>query len=65
MAKTDTSTDQAQEQVAAARKPDYHLVVRHPFGNYAKGTMITDADEIDAILASAGAASVHKIAPQS
>ncbi len=65
--KDDAVTDIAQDVVASAptaRQPDHHLVVRHPFGNYAKGAMITDADEIDAILAGDGKDSVHKIAPQ-
>lgn len=66
MAKTNTTIDTAQEsQVtqAAPRVPDHHVVVRHAFGNYKKGDFITDADEIDAILAGDGSASVHKVVP--
>lgn len=26
---------------------NYHLICREPFGNYTKGQMITDSDEVD------------------
>jgi hypothetical protein len=29
---------------------DYHLVCVHPFGKYARGQMITDADEVATLL---------------
>jgi hypothetical protein len=40
----------------------YHLIVVHEFGRYAKGHMITEADEVAMVLASPQHTSVNKIA---
>ena len=39
---------------------DYNLIVKHPFGDYARGDAITDADKIAAALA-VGADNVVRI----
>lgn len=43
---------------------DFHLVVIHEFGDYARGTRIEDADEIARILASENAHYCNKVAAQ-
>ena len=40
----------------------YHLIVVHEFGRYAKGHMITEADEVAMVLASPQHTNVNKIA---
>lgn len=40
----------------------HHLIVVHEFGNYAKGTKITEADEVALVLASPQHTNVVKIA---
>ncbi len=39
----------------------FHLVVVRPFGTYAKGALVTDADTVAAILAGENAADVVRI----
>jgi hypothetical protein len=41
-----------------------HLVVVRPFGTYAKGDIVTDANTIAAILGSESAANVVRVAVQ-
>ena len=43
-------------------KPDYALVVIHPFGDYQRGQKVTDADEIDSINASDNRHHCNKVA---
>jgi hypothetical protein len=62
MAREDTKNEVAP--AAAAVKPDFALTVIHPFGDYQRGAQITDAAEIDAVLASENARHCHKVAPQ-
>lgn len=45
-------------------KPDFHLVVIHPFGEYARGDKITDADAIAAVLVGESSRSVTRVFPQ-
>lgn len=40
----------------------YHLIIVHPFGKYTKGQMVTDQDEVAAIMKSHNHPSVNKIA---
>lgn len=49
--------------VQAAPAPEHHLVVIHPFGDFKRGDLITDADQIDAIKASENAHHLHKVTP--
>lgn len=39
----------------------FHLIVTSPFAGYAKGDRITDADEVEAILASENAGNVVRV----
>lgn len=55
--------DEKQAPVAPA-KPDFHLVVTHPFGDYARGDKITDADAIAAVNAGENHRSVTRVFPQ-
>lgn len=48
--------------VVVKAKPDYALVVIHPFGDYQRGQKVTDADEIDAINASDNRHHCNKVA---
>jgi hypothetical protein len=57
MAKNDNTT-----QTAQAAAPGFHLIVIHPFGAYGKGAHITDAAEIDAVLAGENAGACNRIA---
>jgi hypothetical protein len=45
----------------AVKVADYHLVVKHPFGTYRKGDMITDADEVADVLAGPNKHQVNKV----
>jgi hypothetical protein len=56
MAKNDTATTQTTTATG------FHLVVVHPFGTYSKGAHITDAAEIDAVLAGENAGACNRIA---
>lgn len=42
----------------------FHLVVVRPFGAYEKGAVITDPDEVAAVLAGENAPSVVRLAVQ-
>lgn len=53
-----------EKQPAAPAKPDHHLVVVHPFGEYRRGDAIADADEIATVLAGENAHHCRKILPQ-
>lgn len=55
----------ADEQKApvAPAKPDYHLIVVHPFGDYQRGTKLTDASEIADVLAGDNHRNVHRVFP--
>lgn len=46
----------------AKATPAFHLVVIHAFGTYRRGDMITDAAEIERVLAGENAASVNRVA---
>lgn len=48
----------------APAKPDFHLVVIHPFGEYARGDKIIDADTIAAVMAGESHRSVTRVFPQ-
>lgn len=50
--------------VTAPGKPDFTLIVIHPFGDYKRGDPITDPTSIDAVLASENAAHCRKTLPQ-
>jgi hypothetical protein len=57
----------AEETVVTApkvAKPDFMLVVVHPFGEYRRGDPISDAGEIQAVMASENKHHVHRVAPQ-
>lgn len=47
-----------------AKKPDFHLVVVHPFGDYRRGDPITSASEIKAVMSGENKHHVHKVAAQ-
>jgi len=51
----------ATETAGATTSPTQHLIVIHPFGNYAKGARIEDANEIATVLAGENAASCNRI----
>jgi hypothetical protein len=55
----------ADEKQAAPAKPDFHLVVVHPFGDYERGDKITDAEAIAAVMAGESHRSVTRVIPQS
>ncbi|CAB3784337.1 hypothetical protein [Pararobbsia alpina] len=48
----------------APGKPDFNLIVVHPFGDYARGKQITDAAEIAAVMAGENAHFCRKTFPQ-
>ncbi|AJG19069.1 hypothetical protein [Cupriavidus basilensis] len=50
-----------EESVA---RPDFHLVVVHPFGSYSRGAALTGADEIATILAGENAHHCRRVFPQ-
>lgn len=45
-------------------KPDFHLVVTHPFGGYARGDKIEDAAEIASLLSGENHRSLTRVFPQ-
>jgi len=47
--------------MAKTDKADFQLVVVEPFGDYARGAKITDADTINKILDSDSAGHVRKV----
>lgn len=49
---------------ATPAKPDFNLIVVHPFGDYSRGHPITDAAEIATVMASENAHFVRKTLPQ-
>jgi hypothetical protein len=49
------------EQQNSSADQGYHLVVIHPFDTHAKGSIITDADEVADVLAGENARQVNKI----
>jgi hypothetical protein len=53
-----------EKQPAVPAKPDFHLVVVHPFGDYARGDKVTDAAEIAAVMAGESHRSVTRVFPQ-
>lgn len=53
-----------EKQPAVPAKPDFHLVVVHPFGDYARGDKVTDAAEIAALLAGENSRSLTRVFPQ-
>ena len=55
--------DDKQAPVMPA-KPDFYLVVVHPFGDYRRGDPIADANEIAAVLDGDNKHHVHKVFPQ-
>jgi len=55
--------DEKQAPVAPA-KPDFNLIVVHPFGEYSRGALIVDAAEIAAVMASENAHFCRKTLPQ-
>ncbi|WP_407146244.1 hypothetical protein [Bradyrhizobium sp. ORS 86] len=52
MAQAKQDDTQLAPQTAPAETSPYHLTVVNEFGNYTKGQRITDAAEVNAILAS-------------
>lgn len=54
--------DEKQTPVAPA-KPDFYLVVVHPFGDYRRGDPIADASEVAAVLAGDNKHHCHKVFP--
>ncbi len=48
----------------APARPEFHLVVVHPFGEYRRGDPITDAAEIAAVMGGENSHHVHKTIPQ-
>jgi len=57
----------AEETVVTApkvAKPDFMLVVVHPFGEYRRGDPISDAGEIQAVMDGENKHHVHRVAPQ-
>jgi hypothetical protein len=55
---TDTSIDTNVQNA-----PSHHLIVVHPFAQYAKGVKITDGDEIADILVGENARFCNKVLP--
>jgi hypothetical protein len=55
--------DKKDAPVAPA-KPDFYLVVVHPFGDYRRGDSIADAGEMTAVLASENSRNVHRVFPK-
>lgn len=47
----------------APAKPDFYLVVIHPFGDYRRGDPISDAGEIASVLDGDNKHHVHKVFP--
>lgn len=45
-------------------KPDFYLVVVHPFGDYRRGDSIADAAEVAAVLDGENHRSVTRVFPQ-
>jgi hypothetical protein len=53
-----------EKQPAAPAKPDFYLVVIHPFGDYRRGDPISDAGEIAAVMEGDCRHHCHKIFAQ-
>lgn len=53
-----------KQKAPVAPAPDFHLVVRHEFADYQRGDKITDADEINAVLAGENHRAVTRVFPQ-
>ncbi len=49
---------------AAPAKPDFYLVVIHPFGDYRRGDPISDATEIASVMDGDNRHHTHKVFPQ-
>lgn len=45
-------------------QPEHHLVVIHPFGDYKRGDIITEAAEIDTVKSEENAHHCHKVHPK-
>jgi hypothetical protein len=56
--------DEMKQAPAAPAAPEHHLVVVHPFGDHARGSTITDPDEIASVLAGENHRHVHRVFPR-
>lgn len=56
--------DETKQAPAAPAAAEHHLVVVHPFGDYARGAQITDVGEIAAVLAGENSRNVHRVFPR-
>jgi len=52
------------DQLTSNTVQPFHLVVIHPFGEHAKGAVVSDAADVADILAGENARHVNKIAAQ-
>lgn len=53
-----------EKVISTVAAPDFALTVIHPFGDYRRGNLISDPDEIEAVLKSENKHHCHKVAPQ-
>ena len=58
------ATKTQDDAPAEPAKPDFQLVVVHPFGDYRRGDSITDPDAVATVMASENAHHCHKVFPQ-